>query len=270
MRRLLVAVVVLLAVAATVTGAFWALQRKLIYLPDPAPVPPAATVLPGARDVELTTSDGLRLGAWWLPAAAPDAPAVLVAPGNGGARDLRAPLARALADEGLSVLLVDYRGYGGNPGSPSEDGLARDVRAARQWLLDAGVAPDRLLYFGESLGAAVVAALAVEHPPAGLVLRSPFTDLAAVGSHHYRFLPVRALLRDRFPVAELVARIDVPTVVVLGGADSIVPAEHSRAVAEAAADLREVVELPGADHNDRVLLDGPDVVAAVAALTEGL
>ncbi len=269
MRRLLPALLVCVLLMAGVTGAFWALQRRLVYLPDTAPPPPAATVLPGAQDVELTTSDGLSLGAWWLPAEDPSAPAVLVAPGNGGARQLRAPLARALAEEGLSVLLVDYRGYGGNPGSPSEEGLARDVRAARQWLLDAGVAPDRLLYFGESLGCAVVTALAAGHPPAGLVLRSPFTDLAAVGRHHYPFLPVRALLRDRFPVADLVARIEVPTTVVLGSADGIVPPEQSRAVAQAAADLRELVEVPGADHNDRVLLDGPEVVAAVVALARG-
>jgi uncharacterized protein len=269
-RRLLVGVLVLLAVAGTVTGAFWALQRRLIYLPDTSPVPPAAIVLDGAEDVELTTSDGLRLGAWWLPARDPEAPAVLVAPGNGGARDLRAPLARALADEGLSVLLMDYRGYGGNPGSPSEEGLARDVRAARQWLLDAGIGQRRLVYLGESLGCGAVTELALEHPPAGLVLRSPFPDLAAVGSHHYPFLPVRALLRDRFPVAEHVARIEVPTVVVLGTADSIVPPEQSRAVADAAAGLRALVEVPGADHNDRVLLDGADLVAAVVSLTDEL
>ena len=270
MRRLLSALAVCLLLAAGVTGAFWALQRKLVYFPDTAPVPPAATVLDGGRDVELTTSDGLRLGAWWLPADDPAAPAVLVAPGNGGARQLRAPLARALAREGLSVLLVDYRGYGGNPGSPSEEGLARDVRAARQWLLDAGVPQDRVLYYGESLGCAVVTALAAEHPPAGLVLRSPFTDLAAVGRHHYPFLPVRALLQERFPVAGLVARVEVPTVVVLGSADSIVPPGQSRAVAEAAAGLQEVVEVPGADHNDRVLLDGPELVRAVMSLADAL
>ena len=96
------------------------------------------------------------------------------------------------------MLLFDYRGYGGNPGSPSEEGLARDVRAARQFLTDEGVPGERLLYYGESLGAAVVAELATEHSPAGLVLRSPFTDLASVGQIHYPFLPVRALLKDRF------------------------------------------------------------------------
>ena len=184
-------------------GLLWTFQRSLIYLPDDGPVGAAGAQLPGARDVTLTTSDGLDLGAWYLPGPDADSPAVLVANGNGGHRGMRAPLARALGDAGLAVLLFDYRGYGGNPGSPSEAGLALDVRAAREFLLrEARVPPERLLYFGESLGAAVVTELATEHPPAGLVLRSPFVDLAAVGAVHYPFLPVRLLLRDRYPVAE--------------------------------------------------------------------
>src|SRR5688572_16586727 len=119
---------------------FWTLQRSLIYFPSTAQVPPAAEVIDGARDVKLRTTDGLTLGAWLVPprgansAAGGDAAravTVLVASGNAGDRSYRAPLARALADRGLAVLLFDYRGYGGNPGSPSERGLALDVRAAR-------------------------------------------------------------------------------------------------------------------------------------------
>jgi fermentation-respiration switch protein FrsA (DUF1100 family) len=267
LRSVLVAVGTLVLVLALITGLFWGFQRRLIYLPDAGPVGSAGAVLPGGDDVVLRTADGLELAAWHVPGRTADAVTVLVANGNGGHRGLRAPLARALSDAGLGVLLFDYRGYGGNPGSPSEDGLALDVRAARQHLVEeVGVRPDRLLYFGESLGAAVVTELATEHPPAGLVLRSPFVDLASVAAVHYPFLPARALLRDRFPVAERVARIDVPTTVVYGGADSIVPPEQSRAVAAAAARLHRVVEVPGADHNDLVLLDGDALVAAVLEL----
>ncbi|MGY5892213.1 alpha/beta hydrolase [Blastococcus deserti] len=252
---------------AAVTGLLWAFQRSLIYLPGGAPHQPAGSVLPGARDVVLRTGDGLELAAWFLPGPGPEAPAVLVANGNAGHRGLRAPLARAVNEAGLAVLLFDYRGYAGNPGSPTEAGLALDVRAAREFLVsEAAVPPDRLVYFGESLGAAVVTELATEHPPAGLVLRSPFVDLASVARVHYPLVPARALLRDRFPVAERVARVDVPTTVVYGSADSIVPPGQSRAVAEAAARLHRLVEVPGADHNDRVLLDGDALVKAVVEL----
>jgi hypothetical protein len=255
--------------AALAVAALWAGQRHLVYLPDRGPVPPAATVLPGASDVVLRTDDGLELGAWYLPAQAAGAAAVLVASGNGGSRALRAPLARGLAERGLAVLLFDYRGYGGNPGSPSEQGLARDVRAARRFLLeDAEVPTERLLYLGESLGAAVVTELATEHPPAGLVLRSPFEDLASVGEAHYPVLPVRRLLRDRYPVAQQVADVDAPTTVVYGTADSIVPPEQSRAVAAAAGRLHRLVPVRGADHNDLALGAGRDLVEAVAELAD--
>ena len=258
---------VVVAVVLFVVLLSWAFQRRLIYLPSAGAAPSAATMLAGARDVQLTTTDGLRLGAWYPPARGPAGTfTVLVANGNSGDRSLRAPLARALANQGLGVLLFDYRGYGGNPGSPSEEGLARDVRAARQFLTDEGVPGERLLYYGESLGAAVVAELATEHPPARLVLRSPFTDLASVGQIHYPFVPVRALLKDRFPVAEYLSRVTVPITVVHGTEDSIVPPEESRrSVAGARGPIR-LVAVEGADHNDPALLNGDVLVQAVMEL----
>ncbi|CAM3430105.1 alpha/beta hydrolase [Kibdelosporangium persicum] len=251
------------AVLLLLLGLVWLFQRALIYLPDTSPVPPANQVLPGAQDVRLRTSDGLDLGAWLVPPAQPGPYAVvLVAPGNAGNRVNRAPLATALSAKGMAVLLVDYRGYGGNPGTPTEDGLAQDIRAAHRFLVDdLRIPPAQLIYYGESLGSAVVTDLAVEHPPAALVLRSPFTDLAAAGHEHYPFLPVRLLLRDRFPVAETIPRVTAPVTVVLGTSDSVIPPEQSREVARAGN--ATLVEIPGADHNDRVLLDGPQLIDAI-------
>jgi uncharacterized protein len=264
---MLAAAAFVVAAAALVLAALWALQRRLIYLPFPADVPPAATLLAAAREVTLRTDDNLELGAWFVPPTDPEqGAAVLVAGGNAGNRSHRAPLAAALARQGLGVLLFDYRGYGTNRGRPTQRGIARDVRAARCFLTDeAGVPPDRILYYGESLGSAVVTELATEHPPAALVLRSPFPDLATVGCVHYPFLPVRLLLRDRYPLAEQLARVDVPTTIVYGADDAIVPAQLSRAVAAAAAGPTRLVEIEYADHNDRALLDGPELIAAVVA-----
>ncbi|MBP2327513.1 alpha-beta hydrolase superfamily lysophospholipase [Kibdelosporangium banguiense] len=260
---------VLIALAAAIVllfGAIWLFQRKLIYLPDTSPVPPAGEILPGATDIVLRTSDGLDLGAWLVPPSGPGSYAVvLVANGNAGNRASRAPLAAALSRAGLAVLLFDYRGYGGNSGSPSEDGLEQDARAAHRYLTeDLQVPASQLIYYGESLGSAVVTELAVEHPPAGMVLRSPFTDLATTGQEHYPFLPVRLMLRDTFPVAENITRVKAPITVVLGTADSIVPPGQSRDVAKAGS--ARLVEIPGADHNDRILLDGPQLIDAVTAL----
>ncbi|MDD7932367.1 alpha/beta hydrolase [Actinomycetospora straminea] len=259
-------VAVLVVAALVLVGGLWWFQRELVYLPSSGPVPPAGTMLAQGEDVVLTTADGLRLGAWFAPAQGERRDVtVLVTNGNAGDRSLRAPLAAALTARGLDVLLFDYRGFGGNPGRPSEDGLLADARAAREHLVrERGVAPDRLIHLGESLGSAVAARLATEAPPAGMVLRSPFIDLAAVGELAYPFLPVRALLTDRFPVVETVAGTRVPTVVVLGEADRIIPPAQSRAVAAAAGG--RVVAVPGADHNDAVLGHGPAVVEAVMAV----
>jgi uncharacterized protein len=260
------AALTVLGVLLLVVALLWAFQRRLVFLPGAEAVPPMAGVLAGAHEVTLTTSDGLALGAWHLPAE-PGRPTVLVANGNAGHRGHRTPLAQALGVHGLGVLLFDYRGYGGNPGTPTEQGLGRDVRAARDYLTGvAGVAPQALVYFGESLGAAVVADLAREHPPAALVLRSPFTSLADVAAVHYRVLPVRLLLRDRFAVTEAVAEVAVPTVVVLGTADAVVPPAQSRAVAAAAGGRTRVVEVAGAGHNDPPLLHGAEVVEAVLSV----
>lgn len=259
---------VLLATLVVVIATLTLLQRRLIYLPS-GEVPPASEVLVDAREVTLTTSDGLSLGAWWVPARPDHAVTVLVASGNAGNRALRAPLAEALTARGLSVLLFDYRGYAGNPGSPSEEGLVRDAEAAYDFLTtEAGVPAGRIVYLGESLGAAVVTALATRHPPAGLVLRSPFVDLAAVAREHVPVLPVGVLLRDEYPVVEQVARVDVPTVVVYGTEDETVPPEHSRAVAAAAAGPTTVLEVAGADHNDPALVHGHELVDAVVTLAD--
>jgi fermentation-respiration switch protein FrsA (DUF1100 family) len=259
-----------LLLAGTVVTVLWALQRQLIYFPDPAPVPPARDVIVGARDVTLRTADGLELGAWFIPASGSvdTGVAVLVAPGNGGNRAGRAGFAQELSRRGLAVLLMDYRGYGGNPGSPSQDGLAADADAAVAALEELGYPPQRTVYFGESLGSGVVAALQARQPSAGIVLRSPFTELADVGAHHYPWLPVRAVLRDRFLVVEHLATSDVPVTVIYGDRDSVVPTVLSARVADHALSLAERVVIAGADHNDPVMF-GSRVADAVARMARG-
>ncbi|WP_309108915.1 alpha/beta hydrolase [Arthrobacter sp.] len=253
-------------VVGLLIGMPWFFQRSLIYFPDRGQPRPAAELLPGAREVTLTTSDGLELGAWYLPAAVGCRTTVLVASGNGGNRAYRAGLGRAISELGFGVLLFDYRGYGANPGHPSEDGLARDVRAAHEFLTGAaGVPAGSLVYFGESIGAGVVTELATEHPPAAMLLRSPFTSLADAGRAAYG-VPVGWMLRDHYPVRENVARADVPIAVVYGSEDTIVPAQLSRDVAQAARESGNYVievEVAEANHNDAALALGPELVGAL-------
>jgi len=257
-----VGALIALAVFVLVASGIWAGQRRLIYLPDESS-PSIAVMGPGWEEVAYETVDGLTLQAWYR-APSTGQPVVLVFNGNAGNRAGRASLGRGLASAGLGVLLTDYRGYGGNPGHPSEDGLAADARGAVAFLRERE--PDsRLVYFGESLGAAVAVELASADPPTALILRSPFTSLPAIGRVHYPWLPVGAILKDRYPSDERIGNVEVPTLVVAGNEDAIVPISQSRSIYEAAPGPKRLVVIPGADHNDPDLVSGPDVIDEVVA-----
>lgn len=268
-RRVSTTLLVLVGAAALVVALAYGFQRFLIYLPF-GEVPPVTTELPGGEEVHFTTSDGLKLAGWFLPARLDGpVPSILVANGNAGNRAHRAPLAEALREAGASVLLFDYRGYGGNPGTPSEKGLHRDALAALDYLAGRPeVDPSRIIYFGESIGAAVMVGLAAERPPAGLVLRSPFTSLADVGQLHYPWLPVRSLLRDRYEATATVARVEVPLLVIAGEKDSIVPTGQSRTVYDAASGTKRFIQIDGADHNDPELFTGEKLLVEVRRFLE--
>lgn len=247
-------------------------QRRMIYYPLGRPSA-VEEVLPSAVEITFPTEDGLTLGGWYLPAATDPVGTVLVFNGNAGNRSYRAPLADALSGAGFGVMLFDYRGYGGNPGRPTEEGLRADARGAIRYLENRGdVDPGRIAYFGESLGSGVAAGLAAGRPPAALVLRSPFRSLVDVGRVHYPFLPVGFLLKDRYPAAAWLQEVSSPLLVIAGDRDSIVPVRESRALFEAAPmDRKRLVVLPGVGHNDYELLAGDRMVGEIVSfLREGL
>jgi fermentation-respiration switch protein FrsA (DUF1100 family) len=223
----------------------------------------------GITPVSFPTADGLTLNGWFVTRTeTPDFTAI-VFNGNAGNRAFRAPLADAFARANLAVLLFDYRGFGSNPGSPSESGLSLDARAAREYVLRrTGVDRDRLVYFGESLGTAVATELAVDHPPAALILRSPFTSMTDVGRHHYPVLPVRWLLRDRYVTIDRIALVKAPVMVIGGDADSIIPIAQTRRVFEAAREPKSLLVIEGADHNDDSLLSGREMIDGVLRFLE--
>jgi hypothetical protein len=259
----------LLAVAILLV-LLWAGQRSLLYLPLGSVMSPAAVGLPGAEVLTVQTSDGLSLAAWFVRTRLRKPRAtVILFNGNAGNRSHRAPLAARLADAGFHVCLFDYRGFGGNPGSPSEEGLQRDARAvhaavARRTDID----PGRIVLLGESLGTGVAVALAREVSPMALVLRSPFTSMADVAAHHYWFLPVRRLLWDRFDSLSRIRALTCPIAVIAGDRDRVVPIALSRRLFDAIPGPKTLVTVNGADHNDAELAIGDDVVRAAVWAVE--
>ena len=262
---------IVLALMAGIVALIWAGQRRAMYFPFGGAPSLAGTGLGRGEDVTLTTEDGLSLGAWFIPADAPSRFTAIVFNGNAGNRAHRADLAAALTRNGVAVLLVDYRGFGGNAGAPSEEGLAMDARAARAYLIArADVDAARIVYFGESLGTAVATRLAAEHPPAALILRSPFASMTEVGRFHYPFLPVGRLLRDRYDAADQIARVKSPVLVIAGDRDAIIPIAQSRRLFDAANDPKQFVVIAGADHNDLALLAGKEMIDAIAGFLAGI
>lgn len=271
MNRLMFLALIAVAAIAALLALLWVGQRRLMYFPDGRVPAPREVGLAGVESVRFPTADGLELAGWFVPAGAEAKATVVVFNGNAGNRAYRAPLATALAAHGFNVLLFDYRGFGGNPGSPTEIGLAADARAAREYLADRpDVDAARVVYFGESLGTGVAVGLAAEQPPAALILRSPFTSMADVGVYHYPILPVRLLLRDRFASRDTIGRIRAPVLVIAGDRDEIVPLEHSRRLYDAVPSPKELVIIKGASHNDDELLAGEEMIQAIVRFLSGL
>jgi uncharacterized protein len=186
---------------------------------------------------------------------------VLFCHGNGGNIGDRVPHVALLSAAGFDVFAFDYRGYGRSSGRAGELGTHRDARAARDALMrQEGVDGARVLYLGESLGGAVALVLALELPPAVLILQSTFTSVRDVARVHYPFLP-RALVPDAYPSLRLIGRLHAPLLVIHGDRDDIVPLAHGQALFDAAPDPKTIEVLPGASHNDLI---GPRWIQAIA------
>jgi fermentation-respiration switch protein FrsA (DUF1100 family) len=244
------------------------LLHSLLFFPSRAIITTPAAVGLAFDDVRFETEDGERLHGWWVSARAPVSGHVLLCHGNAGNVGDRVAHASLLCARGFDVLLFDYRGYRRSSGRPDENGTYRDARAARTALLDqAGVEARRVLYLGESLGGGVALDLALEAPPAGLILQSAFTSVRDMARRHYPFVP-RALVPDAYPNLQRIARLQVPLLVIHGDRDQIVPRFHADELCEAAAGHTRMQVLVGVGHNDVIALSGAawaDLIAAWAA-----
>jgi fermentation-respiration switch protein FrsA (DUF1100 family) len=241
----------LTSVLAILSGCGSSLERGLIYHPSATLDGTPTAVGLAFEDVEVTASDGVRVHGWHLPG--PGRATLLYCHGNAGNISHRLPKLRSLHDRlGLSILIFDYRGYGRSGGAPDEAGTYADARAMRAWLRER--APGPVLYLGVSLGAAVATALAVEEPPAALVLESPFASVQAMAN---ATLPGAGwLFRTRYDALGTIGRVHAPVLVLHGDADEVVPYRQGRAVFDAASEPKVFASIPGAHHNDVLEVGG--------------
>lgn len=237
------------AYGAVLGGAF-AGQRHLMYFPDSYRPTPAESGVAEMTAVSLPTDDGLALLAWYRPPARAALPTLVYFHGNAGHIGMRAGKVRPYLDAGFGVLLTTWRGYSGNPGKPSEDGLYEDGRAALNYLRQAGVAPGGMVLYGESLGTGIAVHLAAAEAPAALVLEAPFSSIADVARARFPFLPVKSFLLDRFDSESKIDRVAAPLLIVHGARDGTIPLRFGEKLFAAAAEPKQMHIYPEAGHND--------------------
>lgn len=204
------------------------------------------------EEVFFTARDGVQLHGWFF-AADTHSPrahlAVHLSHGNGGNISHRLDLYALLLDLGVNLFAYDYRGYGRSAGRPGEEGTYRDAQAAHAWLCRRGFGATNLIAYGESLGGAVAAELALREPVGGLVLQSTFTSIPDLGAELFPWLPVRTLATFRYDTRRKLAGIQTPLLILHSRGDTLVPFHHAEENFAAANEPKTLWELRG-DHND--------------------
>lgn len=242
-----VALVALVGLYLTALLALVVFQRSLLYLPKPFEASPTAAGLSAAQLLRLHTPDGETLPAWYIPPA-PSRPLILYFHGNAARLADKADRFRNLTATGYGLLAVEYRGFAGATGSPSEQGLLIDAETAYTRALSLGAEPRRLIVLGESLGSGVAVALAARREVGAIVLDSAYDSVIDVAARRYWMFPVRWLMRDTFRSDERIGQISAPLLMVHGTKDRIVPFASGERLFALANEPKQFIRVDGAGH----------------------
>ena len=233
-------------------------QRNLMYLPVRQIPSPKKFQAEDMTIVSLRTTDHIELNAWYKPAQN-NKPTILYLHGNGGNIGQRMPLNRQFINAGLGVLLLDYRGYGGNKGSPTETGIYEDARTAIRFLEEQGVKPQQLVLYGESLGTGVATKMANEYRTCAIILQSPYTSMVKVAHFHYPWIIIEPW--DKFDSLSRIKTINSPLLVLHGKQDQVVPYSEGLALYKAAVQPKKMLSYEDRTHHN--MWNGQGYVSAV-------
>jgi fermentation-respiration switch protein FrsA (DUF1100 family) len=248
------------------------LAEALLFQPsrgDPGP-PPRLAGIDGVS-LTLSASDGVKIQGWWYDTGGEEPSlAVLFLHGNAGDISHRTPIAQGLLEQGLSVLLLEYRGYGGSEGKPGEEGLSLDAEAGMDFLEGEVGGAGRVIVFGRSMGGAVASRLAANRSPGALILESSFTSLEGMARVLYRILPpfLFRRLRGRFDTLGELKRVSAPILVIHGTEDEIVPFRMGEELFAASGEPRSWLPVEGAGHNDTFWVGGAPYFRSIAAFVQ--
>lgn len=260
-----------------ITGLVWLLLTALLYLFQPHFIYYPHKQLLGTpedidlayRDVALQTDDGLSIHGWYIPH--PEARAkLLFLHGNAGNVSHRLDSLKIFNDLGLSVFIIDYRGYGRSDGRPSEQGTYKDAKAAWHYLNEQLNKDDQaIIVFGRSLGGGVASWLATQVNTDGLILESTFTSIMDMGKHYYPYLPIPLITRIRYDSLANITAITSPILFIHSQNDQIVPYKYGRALFAKATSEKIFVDITG-DHNSGFIVSGKSYTDALDAFIQGI
>ncbi|MDF1757506.1 MAG: alpha/beta hydrolase [Legionellaceae bacterium] len=223
------------------------LQRNFIYFPDKQKPELYEYHATDMHEISVITKDRIKLNAWYKPSEN-GMPTILFLHGNAGHIGHRMPWARKFLDSGFGVLLLDYRGYGGNKGSPSEQGLFEDGRAALQFLNEHNIPSNKIVIYGESLGTAVATHLASENKVCSVILQSPFTSMTNLARHHYPWIWIKPW--DKFNSLDKISAVRSPLYIAHGKHDEVVPFSDGLIVFKQANEPKKILKIDNGSHNN--------------------
>jgi fermentation-respiration switch protein FrsA (DUF1100 family) len=223
-------------------------QRAMLYHPTAMRIRPAAAGLPQAEEVELDTSDGEKLVAWHVPPR-DGKPVVIYFHGNAEIVAWRADRHRTTIADGTGLIAVNFRGYGGSTGTPTEAGLHRDAEAAYAFAV-ARYAPSRIVLWGHSLGTGVAVRLAATKPVSKLILEAPYSSVADIAAEQFPYVPVRWLMKDQFHSDEWIGQVHVPLLIMHGARDNVINIRFAERLFALANEPKRFIRYDKGGHND--------------------
>lgn len=245
-----------LAIATAMTPHL--LERFFIYYPSKELAGNPSHLGLSYQELSLITEDRVQLHGWFVPCAGAGR-TLLIFHGNAGNISHRLEWIQLLHELNCHILIIDYRGYGKSQGSPFEDGLYRDARAAHEWWIrERSGTGEQLVVMGESLGGCVAVNLAVGIKPAGLILQSTFTSARDMAKTIMPLGLLQPLTGTHFDSASKIDKLQCPKLLIHGERDEIVPLRLGRRLYELASPPKMFYEVPGAGHNDLVWIAGPE------------
>ena len=251
--------------------AVYLMQSRMLYLPNEPGRTMTMTPMDigmDYQDVSIETADGVTLHGWFIVGRSSQV--LLFFHGNAGNISHRLNSIRQFQNLGLSILIIDYRGYGQSGGRTTEKGISRDADAAWRYLTeDRAISGSNIVIFGRSLGASVASWLATQHQPLALIVESSFTSVPDIAAELYPWLPARWLSRFSHATSEYVRDVRCPILVVHSRDDEIIPFHHGEAIFASAHEPRTLLALRGT-HNDAFLQDERTYIEGVRTFLSGL